>query len=889
MTVEAVLDLDMNAFTSTMTVDPSDTTKDFTALEPAAAAEVRTFAADVASSYASSVATTLGLDSSTVSVSCLYRLADEAKLNLLTLEDTCSADRLLGAASASDARRLQTAGFGVEVDLDGSAVDQIAASGGSTEVAESLSSAEVVIESDFIPGGSMSVEVQVLTVEVPTASPTPAPTSNPCICQEEWNPSVIADLAAANPGCAVPLGGCPDPACDGREYTWCVISNPGCDEEEANATSLSVNGSVNGSGWAYCTPALKVRQSLALEMSVTDAEALVAGFLGKLRESITAAFRAALAQILGLSESEIVIKDICFAANAVGSPPRCTFTPRRKLADAGRLLVGAGSAEVQVDYEVVRAITTGAGVQNDVILAQMAAYGFNLIAELEAQIAAITGLAITITALTASSVEDVFADPQGSFYVKLAALFGLTTADLIVAAALATGHEPTIKNVVDFGLAASPLFRVEYGRVCGRARRLSCPYVAGARGLMDCSVVLPPGEVPAPEKCTPVEEPEWMSGTSRFATWPALFAYADAVAVTWPGGPCGVAGQFMDLVGQLAVTKRVDIGRHFIIEPGAAASLELTGVGLKQDADRLMLIDCQGTCGLTAPSASVVYPDASASGTFAAYQPVRDVDREAAALRDEACPNFNHTEDPFLVAESFEVIPARYCTRGALAGAAVHAIEAPVAARLAELYACSRCAEDPQATPFCGGFLGLAGNILADAVCLPRYECEHLCILAGDACHSVSMHETLPRCFLNPPACAVEVETDLLGVDKDYVLLVKRAVPEDSRAEAVNVRDLEEIDWLASSRGNLLSPSDGASSSSILRFAPLEIPAAGTFKVCFCDSELSTGGCKSKADFPVEVGRLHLSGLSCLLTLARLRRAACVEQYFGGLRCVQQS
>ena len=90
-----------------------------------------------------------------------------------------------------------------------------------------------------------------------------------------------------------------------------------------------------------------------------------------------------------------------------------------------------------------------------------------------------------------------------------------------------------------------------------------------------------------------------MSGTSPFSTWPALFAYADAVAVTWPGGPCGIAGQFVDLVGQLAVTKRVDIGRHFIIEPGAAASLELTGVGLKQDADRLMLIDCQGTCGLT--------------------------------------------------------------------------------------------------------------------------------------------------------------------------------------------------------------------------------------------------------------------------------------------------
>jgi hypothetical protein len=151
------------------------------------------------------------------------------------------------------------------------------------------------------------------------------------------------------------------------------------------------------------------------------------------------------------------------------------------------------------------------------------------------------------------------------------------------------------------------------------------------------------------------------------------------------------------------------------------------------------------------------------------------------------------------------------------------------------------------------------------------------------------MHETLPRCFLNPPACAAEVAADTLGVDKDYSLLVKRAVPEAIAAAAVNMRDLEEIDWPESSRGNLVSPSDGASSSSILRFAPLDIPAAGTFKVCFCDSELSTAGCKSKADFPVEVGRLHLSGLSCLLSMARLRRAACVEQYFGGLRCVPQS
>ena len=66
---------------------------------------------------------------------------------------------------------------------------------------------------------------------------------------------------------------------------------------------------------------------------------------------------------------------------------------------------------------------------------------------------------------------------------------------------------------------------------------------------------------------------------------------------------------------------------------------------------------------------------------------------------------------------------------------------AELAARLAELYACSRCAEDPEATAFCSGFLGLEEDLVEDAVCLPKYECEHLCILAGEACHSVSIYD----------------------------------------------------------------------------------------------------------------------------------------------------
>ena len=161
----------MSAFTSTMTVDPSNLTIDFTELEPEAAAEVQTFAADVASSYAGTVATTLGVDSATVSVSCLYRKADPAKLDLLTLSATCSGGRLLVAVDASDARRLSTTGFGVQVDMTGSAVDQIAASGGSTAVANSLGGAQVVIQSDLIPGGSTTATTSEINV-VATVSPT---------------------------------------------------------------------------------------------------------------------------------------------------------------------------------------------------------------------------------------------------------------------------------------------------------------------------------------------------------------------------------------------------------------------------------------------------------------------------------------------------------------------------------------------------------------------------------------------------------------------------------------------------------------------------------------------------------------------------------------------
>merc|ERR1719375_53040 len=38
--------------------------------------------------------------------------------------------------------------------------------------------------------------------------------------------------------------GCPDPACDGSHDLWCIVSNPGCAQEETEY----------GGEWMFCTP-----------------------------------------------------------------------------------------------------------------------------------------------------------------------------------------------------------------------------------------------------------------------------------------------------------------------------------------------------------------------------------------------------------------------------------------------------------------------------------------------------------------------------------------------------------------------------------------------------------------------------------------------------------
>lgn len=76
---------------------------------------------------------------------------------------------------------------------------------------------------------------------------------------------------------------------------------------------------------------------------------------------------------------------------------------------------------------------------------------------------------------------------------------------------------------------------------------------------------------------------------------------------------------------------------------------------------------------------------------------------------------------------------------------------------------------------------------------------------------------------------------------------------------------------------------------SLLRFKNVPVSKqTATYKVCYCDSQVRHE-CSDKSDYAIEIGTLHVSSVSCLLTDSKFRTMQCVEQEGkSGLRCSSQ-
>jgi len=80
----------------------------------------------------------------------------------------------------------------------------------------------------------------------------------------------------------------------------------------------------------------------------------------------------------------------------------------------------------------------------------------------------------------------------------------------------------------------------------------------------------------------------------------------------------------------------------------------------------------------------------------------------------------------------------------------------------------------------------------------------------------------------------------------------------------------------------------GGSWGKLLRFKDISFTVAGTYKACFCDSRPNglDGGeprlCLDASDYSVDLGEVHVSGVSCLFETGSVNtRVTCNENYWG--------
>jgi hypothetical protein len=328
-------------------------------------------------------------------------------------------------------------------------------------------------------------------------------------------------------------------------------------------------------------------------------------------------------------------------------------------------------------------------------------------------------------------------------------------------------------------------------------------------------------------------------------------------------GPSGVPMAWMKEmevkrnVGEIFVTQKADLGVDFVVTPDEVVSIEITGEDLSYAGDRIMVIDCYGSCGLTKPSAYAMIGEPVPANAF--------VDR----------PSLPTAPSDLLVPTStylpYTTLPGKYCAEN---------LKAMPDTNMAGHRCFKKCFADAPCVGdscFCDGYIPGYDTEGSDSICLEKQQCEWLCELTP-GCHSVDMHKTLNRCFLNTDSCDVSEAIPAV----DYDLLVR--TPQDSNTR----RLLEKGRKLSQTQvRQLLAAKDpGISWEKVLRYREVKITSAGKYKLCFCDSDLLGGAlCRTPADYSIEIGTVHATGLQCLLSNPKMTRGTCLPQYFGGLRC----
>jgi hypothetical protein len=321
-------------------------------------------------------------------------------------------------------------------------------------------------------------------------------------------------------------------------------------------------------------------------------------------------------------------------------------------------------------------------------------------------------------------------------------------------------------------------------------------------------------------------------------------------------------------LGTLYVSQKVAVGAKYVVTPNEPTSLEVVGDKLSIASDRVMVIDCTGTCGVSRPTRFV-----------------ENLSIPVNAMLDRPSkPEFVQAPVPSQAEfYSYATTPNTYCP-----GNMVPIVECSLADSnrcYPKCYegACDGRSEHPC---FCDGFIEGYDTPESSALCLDQQQCEWLCSM-DEGCHSVDMHTGMNRCYLNALPCEETVEAGLTVPSTDYKLLVKQLDVNTRRLQAQGRR------LTAPLVRELLARDPGISWDGLLRFKDVTFTAGGEYKLCFCDSDILTGIqgsnalCDSPDDYMIEVGSIHATGLQCLLSNPAMARGTCTPMLYGGLRCYE--
>merc|ERR1719158_1404249 len=379
------------------------------------------------------------------------------------------------------------------------------------------------------------------------------------------------------------------------------------------------------------------------------------------------------------------------------------------------------------------------------------------------------------------------------------------------------------------------------------------------------------------------------------------------------GTACTNLADYKERAGSLYITNRVEVSVDYVLHPGKDGSIELTtpvrAMGDMSDEasltyehsqvfgftankllskDRITIIDCKGTCGVSSPTAAVVTPlDGSKIETWNDFSPFSwFVDLPSIDDPNDVDPEKQINSHAAKPSKSYTPRQGSYCPQSNI-DLDDHEFPFGGVRRPLKDHQCyTKCGlnapcEDDDC--FCDGYYSGYDSITSNALCADVKLCQYLCDNT-EGCESIDMHRERNRCFLNyDRQCSTH--EDRLKPDEHYTLLIQQSDFNDEQAGAA--RRLAQAKEEAR---RLLPAADlGFSWDKMLRFKPLQFKSGGTFKLCFCDSAILGPGrvCSTEKDYKIEVGTIHASGVSCLIANPKLQRVSCTGQRHGGLRCYE--